>query len=85
MISEASPQSRQPDESMETTGDPIADLLAGGLARTVAEAEETYLNAHLDEIVALVKGPLSDDQLREHPLIVLLFSRGSRGWEDSLR
>ena len=51
----------------------------------MAEAEEAYLNAHLDEIVALAKGPLSDDQLREHPLIVLLFSRGSRGWEDSQR
>jgi hypothetical protein len=73
------------DEPRVTTGDPVADLLVQGVARTVAEAEEMYLDAHLDDVAALAGSTLSDDEFREHPLIVLLLSRGSRPWEDSLR
>jgi len=65
------------------TGDPIADLLQGGAARTVAEAEEAYLDAHLDDVIALVGSSLSDEEFRAHPLIALLLARGSRPWEDS--
>lgn len=66
------------------TGDPVADLILSGGAPTVAEAEEMYLDAHLDEVVRLVESDLSDDEFRRHPLIALLLARGSRGWEDSL-
>ena len=65
--------------------DPIAQLLLNGQASTPSEAERLYLEAHLDEVLRLVQSPLSEDEFRSHPLIILLFSHGSRGWEDSLR
>lgn len=67
------------------TGDPVADLLASGLASTVDEAEQMYLDQNLDEVVRLVESSLTDEEFRRHPLISLLMARGSRGWEDSLR
>jgi hypothetical protein len=65
--------------------DPIAQLLLSGKASTPSEAERQYLEDHLDDVYALVDSPLADDEFRRHPLIALLFSHGSRGWEDSLR
>ena len=65
--------------------DPIAQLLLNGQASTPSEAERQYLESHLDEVLLLVEGPLSEEEFRRHPLIALLFSHGSRGWEDSLR
>lgn len=65
--------------------DPIAQLLLSGKASTPSEAERQYLEDRLDDVFALVDSPLSDDEFRRHPLIALLFSHGSRGWEDSLR
>jgi hypothetical protein len=56
----------------------------GGEADTVTDAEEKYLNANIDQVIALVEGPLSDEEFREHPLITLLLSHGSRDWEDSV-
>jgi hypothetical protein len=67
-----------------STGDAVADLLLSGAARTVAEAEEIYLEAHLDEVLELVAGPLPEAEFRAHPLIALLLARGSRPYEDSL-
>ena len=69
---------------MDSTHDPVADLILRGEAATVDEAEEIYLNRHLEEVVRLVESTLSDDDFRRHPLIALLLSRGSRGFEDSL-
>ena len=65
--------------------DPVAQLLLNGEASTPSEAERLYLERHLDEVLRLVQSPLSDEEFREHPLIRMLFSHGSRGWEDSLR
>jgi hypothetical protein len=65
--------------------DPVAQLLLNGQARTPSEAERQYLESHLDDVLRLVKSSLSEDEFRSHPLIALLFSHGSRGWEDSLR
>ena len=65
--------------------DPVAKLLLEGKAATASEAERLYLEEHLDEIVGLVESSLSDQEFRRHPLIAMLFSHGSRGWEDSLR
>lgn len=67
-----------------STADPVADLLLSGQAETVGEAEELYLNSHLEEVVRLAESDLCDDEFRRHPLIALLLARGSRGWEDSL-
>lgn len=69
---------------MDSTHDPVADLILRGEAATVDEAEEIYLDRHIEEVVRLVESPLSDDDFRRHPLIALLLSRGSRGFEDSL-
>lgn len=70
------------DES--ATGDPVADLLLSGECATASEAEDLYLDSHLHEVLRLVEGPLSDQELRRHPLIALLLAKGSRAWEDSL-
>jgi hypothetical protein len=64
--------------------DPVVDLILRGEASTVDEAEELYLDRHLGEVVQLVESPLSDEEFRRHPLIVLLLARGSRADEDSL-
>jgi hypothetical protein len=69
----------------DLTGDPVADLILAGKAKTVAEAEELYLDSHLDEVLRLVESPLSEEDFRRHPLIALLLARGSRPWEDSLK
>lgn len=65
--------------------DPIVELLLSGRAASVEAAEELYLDEHLNEVIALVSSDLSEDEFRRHPLIVLLLSRGSRAWEDSLQ
>ncbi|MBI4585343.1 MAG: hypothetical protein HY717_15115 [Planctomycetes bacterium] len=72
------------EANQQSCEDPVADLLLKGEAATVAEAEELYLNTHLDEVIRLVESPLSDAEFRCHPLIQLLLARGSRAWEDSL-
>jgi hypothetical protein len=66
------------------TDDPVLRLLLNGQAKTLDEAEELYLDASLPEVLELLQGPWSDDELGAHPLMRLLRSRGSRGWEDSL-
>jgi hypothetical protein len=65
--------------------DPVAQLLLSGEADNPSTAERLYLERHLEEVYVLVDGPLTDEEFRRHPLIILLFSHGSRGWEDSLR
>lgn len=65
--------------------DPVAQLLLDGRAATASEAERLYLEEHLDTVLSLVQSDLSEDEFRRHPLIQMLFSHGSRGWEDSLR
>ena len=67
-----------------STGDPVADLILSGRADSVAEAEELYLDEHLEDVFALIESDLPENELRRHPLIALLLARGSRSWEDSL-
>lgn len=62
----------------------ITELLLSGRAASAAQAEEMYLNEHLKDVLRLAAGPLSDREFRNHPLIRLLLSHGSRPWEDSL-
>jgi hypothetical protein len=64
--------------------DPIVDVLLRGEAETVHEAEELYLDTHLQEVVELASSSLSDEEFRRHPLIMMLLAHGCRDFEDSL-
>jgi hypothetical protein len=66
------------------TSDPVAQLLLSGKATTLREAEELYLDSSLPEVIRLLQSDLSDEELGEHPLLVMYRRHGSRGWEDSL-
>jgi len=66
------------------TDDPVARLLLSGRAETLREAEELYLDECLPEVVRLLQGPLSDEELSRHPLMRMLRAHGSRGWEDAI-
>ena len=66
------------------TDDPVIRLLLSGEARTLHEAEEKYLDSAMPEILALLAGPLTDEELARHPLLLMIRAHGSRGWEDSI-
>ena len=68
----------------ELDRDPVLRLLLTGQARTVAQAEEMYLDASMPEVIRLLQSPLSDEELGRHPLLEMFRRHGSRGWEDSL-
>jgi hypothetical protein len=72
------------DDCLGLEQDPVLGLLLSGAAQTAYEAEEMYLDACLPEVLRLLQGPLSDEELGQHPLMALLRAHGSRGWEDSL-
>jgi hypothetical protein len=67
----------------ELNNDPIFHLLVTGQAQTAAEAEEMYVDASLPEVIRLLESPLSDEELGQHPLMIMYRSHGSRGWDDS--
>ena len=64
--------------------DPVERLLLTGRASTVREAEEMFLDSAYPQVLALLAGPLSNEELGRHPLLVLYRSHGSRPREDSL-
>ncbi len=66
------------------TDDPVLRLILDGKARTLDEAEEIYLDESLAEVLELLRKPIPDEELADHPLMTLLRVRGSRGREDSL-
>ncbi|HVC92333.1 MAG TPA: hypothetical protein VND64_01520 [Pirellulales bacterium] len=66
------------------TDDPVLRLIFNGEAATLHDAEELFLNASLADIARLIASPMGNDALLCHPLMRLLASHGSRGWEDSL-
>lgn len=74
----------QVDDLEGLTTDPVERLLLTGEAATVHEAEERYLDGAFAEAIALLAGPLSDEELGRHPLFALYRSHGSRPREDSL-
>lgn len=59
----------------------IDELLLSGKAQTAWEAEEQFLDAHLNEIAQLA-ALLTDEDLVRHEAFKLLMSHGSRPWED---
>jgi hypothetical protein len=75
---------QHPPDDIPVADDPVIQLLLRGEARTLHEAEEKYLDAAIPEILELLRGPLSNDELAKHPLLNLVRAHGSRGWEDSL-
>lgn len=72
------------NQGLEFGDDPVIQLLCGGQAATLEEAEEMYLDSSLAEVSQLIQQGLTDDELARHPLLVMLRTHGSRGWEDSL-
>ena len=72
---------RDAEQQIENT---LFALLLEGKAQTLHEAEEMYLDASLSEVSRLAGSDLSNEALSSHPLILMLVSHGSRGWEDSL-
>ena len=66
------------------SSDPVAQLLLRGDAETLREAEELYLDSRLPEVVWLLQSGLPDDELGRHPLMRMLRSHGSRGWEEAV-
>lgn len=66
------------------TDDPVIRLLLRGEAQTLHEAEEQYLDTAIPDILDLLRGPLGNDELAGHPLLMLVLAHGSRGWEDSI-
>jgi hypothetical protein len=61
----------------------IDELLLSGRAQTAHEAEEIFLDEHLDDIVEPI-ARLDDRSLQEHEAITLLMSHGSRRLADAL-
>ncbi len=72
------------EEIAGVTDDPVLRLILDGKAKTLDEAEEIYLDGFLPEVVELLHKPIPDQELADHPLMMLLRVRGSRGREDSL-
>jgi hypothetical protein len=68
----------------ELDNDPVIQYLLSGAASSLYEAEEMYLDASLPQLLQLLRGPLTDEELSRHPLVQLMLSHGSRGREDSL-
>jgi hypothetical protein len=66
------------------SSDPVAKLLLGGRVETLRDAEELYLDSCLGEVVRLLQSELSDEELGRHPLMQMLRSHGSRGWEEAI-
>ena len=54
-----------PDPIPGVTDDPVIRLLLSGEARTLHEAEEKYLDSAIPEILELLGGPLSNDELAD--------------------
>ncbi len=72
------------EEIPGVTDDPVLRLILDGRAKTLDEAEEIYLDESLPDVLELLRKPIPDEELADHPLMTLLRVRGSRGREDSL-
>ena len=72
------------EDLWEGACDPVARLLLSNSSLTLREAEELYLDSCLPEVVRLLQAPLCDEELGRHPLMQMLRSHGSRGWEEAV-
>lgn len=64
--------------------DPVIAMLLSGESMTLHEAEEAYLDRSLPLVLELLRRPMSDEELGQHPLMKMLVTHGSRGREDAL-
>lgn len=60
----------------------IDELLLSGKAETALQAEAMYLNMHLPELTRLA-AELDEESFKKHEAVKILFSHGSRPFEDS--
>jgi hypothetical protein len=72
------------EDVTRATSDPVSQLLLRGKAETLRDAEELYLDSCLPEVIRLLESGLSDEELARHPLMQMLRSHGSRGWEEAV-
>jgi hypothetical protein len=72
------------EDIIGVSSDPVARLLLCGRAETLRESEEFYFDSCLPEVVRLLESELSDEELGRHPLMRMLRSHGSRGWEEAI-
>jgi hypothetical protein len=79
------PDSADLSDLLAAITDPVERLLLTGRARTVHAAEEMYLDSAYPQVLALLRSPLSNEELGCHQLFLLYRSHGSRPREDSLR
>jgi hypothetical protein len=59
--------------------DAVIWMVFTGAAESLWEAEEMYLDASLPEVYRLLGTDMSDDELANHPLFVLMREHGSGG------
>jgi hypothetical protein len=72
------------EEIASGSSDPVAQILLRGEAKTLREAEELDLDSCLPEVLRLLQSGVSDEELGRHPLMQMLRSHGSRGWDEAL-
>jgi hypothetical protein len=73
-----------PEDAADLSTDPVAQILLRGEAETLREAEESYLDSCLPDVVRLLQSDLSDEELGRHPLMQMLRSHGGRSWEEAV-
>jgi hypothetical protein len=78
------PARSEVEELLTVITDPVERQLLTGEAANVFEAEERFLDSAFADVLALLQSPLSDEELGNHPLMVLFLSYGSPAREDSL-
>ena len=58
--------------------------LLRGEALTALEAEEMYLERCMPDVLRLLASPIPNEELANHPLMLLMRVHGSRGWEEAV-
>ena len=81
-LERADPMTKQHEQISGLTDDLVSKLLLSGRANSLREAEGLYLDSCLPEVIRLLQGPLSDEELGRHP--PMLRAHGSRGWEETV-
>ena len=62
----------------------MSESVVGGIMVSRAGPAREAAERSMPEFVRLFASSLADEELANHPLLVLLRSHGSRSWEDSL-
>lgn len=62
--------------------DPVLTIFLSGQAETLEEAEDRYLDETYPELLELLNGPATQEELDNHPLIIRWAERGNRRHPD---